>query len=216
MRRMSFALTKTQLLDGSKTVTRRLGWVNLKPGIRLLSVSKCMGLKPGEKADIYGPVDVLDGRRERLDAITQEEVIREGFPEMNPAQFIDFFCTSHKGCTPDTDVTRIEFRLRRLGKTTRALLELGAGLNKRELGVYLVKNEQGVLHACHHLREDLGASRVTITADRARVTLWNRAIVVCPAGVDLRGLKAHRVALDHEVHARVTCSADGDEEAWQS
>lgn len=66
MRRMSFALTRTQLLDGSKDVTRRLGWANLKPGQRLLAVSKCMGLKPGEKADIYGEIEVVSVEREHL------------------------------------------------------------------------------------------------------------------------------------------------------
>jgi hypothetical protein len=29
---------------------------------------------------------------------------------MTPAEFIAFFCQSHKGCTPDTEVTRIEWR----------------------------------------------------------------------------------------------------------
>lgn len=35
MRCMSFALTEPQLMDGSKTVTRRTGWQDLKPGTRL-------------------------------------------------------------------------------------------------------------------------------------------------------------------------------------
>jgi len=33
-----------------------------------------------------------------------------GFPHMTPAEFAAFFCGSHKGCTPGSMVTRIEWR----------------------------------------------------------------------------------------------------------
>lgn len=55
-------------------------------------------------------VEVLDVRRERLDTITPEEVRAEGFPDITPSQFVDFFCHSHVGCTPDSTVTRIQWR----------------------------------------------------------------------------------------------------------
>ena len=32
MRNMSFALTTPQIMEGTKTVTRRVGWLRLKPG----------------------------------------------------------------------------------------------------------------------------------------------------------------------------------------
>jgi hypothetical protein len=48
MRNISFSLTEEQFLDGSKDITRRLGWANLKPGDRLMGCRKCMGLRPGE------------------------------------------------------------------------------------------------------------------------------------------------------------------------
>lgn len=48
MRNMSFALTTDQILAGTKTVTRRLGWLRLQPGDHLRPVRKCMGLRPGE------------------------------------------------------------------------------------------------------------------------------------------------------------------------
>ena len=70
MRMMSFALTERQLMDGSKTVTRRIGWRDLKPGARLLAVRKAMGLKPGEKVQPLCEIEVVSVRRERLDAIT--------------------------------------------------------------------------------------------------------------------------------------------------
>ncbi len=110
MKRISFMLTPRQLLDGSKDVTRRLGWKTLKPGDRLLAVSKCMGLKPGEKAEVYGPIEVISVRREPLWQCDSHEARREGFPEMSWGQFVEFFCRTHKGCTPETEVTRIEFR----------------------------------------------------------------------------------------------------------
>ena len=37
------------------------------------------------------------------------EVRREGFPEMTPAEFVEFFCRSHSGCTADRPLTRLEF-----------------------------------------------------------------------------------------------------------
>lgn len=111
MRRMSFALTERQLLDGSKTVTRRLGWNNLKAGDELLAVSKCMGLKKGEKATVFGVIRVLDVRREPLFYVNvnEHETKKEGFPEMSGSEFVRFFCDSMK-CDPMAEVTRIEFK----------------------------------------------------------------------------------------------------------
>lgn len=109
MQNISFQLTTRQFRDRTKTVTRRLGWLRLKAGELLMGCEKCMGRKPGEPLVRLGTIRVLDVRRERLDAITAEDVAREGFPEMTPAEFVLFFCKSHKGCTPETEVTRIEF-----------------------------------------------------------------------------------------------------------
>ena len=116
-RLMSVSLTEPQVRARSKTVTRRDGWWEdkhgkrmLKPGDRLTLVRKAMGLKPGEKVVRIVDVEVISACRERLDAITQAEVNAEGFPGMSPAEFIAFFCNSHKGCAPDSIVTRIEWR----------------------------------------------------------------------------------------------------------
>jgi hypothetical protein len=50
-------------------------------------------------------------RRERLDAITQADVIAEGFPDMSPAGFVEFFCSRFpRRLSGATEVTRIEFR----------------------------------------------------------------------------------------------------------
>lgn len=129
MRMMSFALTPDQLLDGSKTVTRRVGWANLKPGERITAVRKAMGLKAGESPDVLCEIEVVSVRRERLDAIDADDCAAEGFPYLTPERFVAMFCEHmtvvvpdeghYKGnvfiprrrkMTPADVVTRIEFR----------------------------------------------------------------------------------------------------------
>lgn len=122
MRAISFAFTAPQFLDGSKTVTRRLGWSMLGPGDQLKACRKCMGLKKGEQRETLGTIEIISVRREPLRAMTDDldygfsETEKEGFPagtpENFPSAFVDFFCRSHKGCLPETTVTRIEFRKR--------------------------------------------------------------------------------------------------------
>lgn len=110
MKNMSFALTTAQVLEQSKDVTRRMGWLKLKVGDVFQPVKKCMGLKPGEKIEKLGPpVRVVSVRREALHWITPDDCRREGFPDMTGDDFVEMFCTTHKGCTPATEITRIEF-----------------------------------------------------------------------------------------------------------
>lgn len=109
MRNISFGLTQKQFLDGSKDVTRRLGWNFLVAGDRLCAVDRVMGFKPGQKPRVLGTVEVVSVRRERLSDITDEDVAREGFPELRREQFIAFFTQKMK-CDPDIVITRIEFR----------------------------------------------------------------------------------------------------------
>lgn len=109
MRLMSFALTTDQILNQTKTVTRRKGWLHIKIWETIQPVNKCMGLKPGESPLRLGPpIRILSVRREPINAITQEDVIREGFPEWTPEQFIQMYCRYNK-CKPDDLCTRIEF-----------------------------------------------------------------------------------------------------------
>jgi len=109
MRHMSFSLTTRQFLNGSKTVTRRLGWAYLKPGDRLQAVEKNQGLKRGEKIKRLGAIEIVNVRRERIDQVTGPDVLLEGFPDLSPQEFLVFFCKSMR-CGPATRVTRIEFR----------------------------------------------------------------------------------------------------------
>lgn len=108
-RNMSCALTKEQVLAETKTVTRRDGWWFLKVGDIVNLVNKTMGFKKGEHPVKYKTVRIISTRPERLDAITKREVRREGFPEMTPAGFVSFFVKSHKKCTPDKIINRIEW-----------------------------------------------------------------------------------------------------------
>jgi hypothetical protein len=119
MRNMSFMLTTRQVRARSKDVTRRNGWRTLQPGQLLCAVEKCMGLKAGEKINRLTTIPVLEVRFEQLRRMTDDpaygrrECAREGFGDdatlHEPLAFVDFFCRSHRGCMPDTEITRIEF-----------------------------------------------------------------------------------------------------------
>lgn len=115
-RLMSVALTEDAVRSRQKTVTRRLGWWEdkngrriLQPGDRLTLVRKSMGRKAGEPLVCIANVEVVSVTRERLDAITDDEVNREGFRPLTALWFVDFFCEEMR-CKPDVEVTRIEWR----------------------------------------------------------------------------------------------------------
>jgi hypothetical protein len=107
---MSVSLTEPQVMARTKTVTRRLGWRMLKVGDHLTLCRKVMGRRKGEPLVRLCEVEVVSLRREPLEHIGFGDVEREGFPEWGRWEFIDFFCETHKGCTPDTEVTRIEWK----------------------------------------------------------------------------------------------------------
>ena len=115
MRNMSFSLTTAQVHRRQKTVTRRLGWWNLKRGDLVRACVKCMGLKRGQHVKQICVIRIVSVRPERLGlllrlpAYSRAEISREGFGQMKSWQFVSFFCLSHRGCTPRTQVNRIEF-----------------------------------------------------------------------------------------------------------
>lgn len=110
MRLMSFFLTTPQFLDGSKDVTRRLGWKNAKAGDQVEAIRKGQGLKKGEKVERLGGIEFVSVKREALAEIVNypDDCRREGFPAMRPKEFVEMFC--HQKCTPATIITRIEFK----------------------------------------------------------------------------------------------------------
>lgn len=103
MRNISFSLTTEQFVDQTKTVTRRLGWKDLRPGDVLMGCKKCMGLMPGEKIERLALIRVLADEE-----YGREECKKEGFPNLSPAEFVAMFCKKMK-CKQNEDLTRIEF-----------------------------------------------------------------------------------------------------------
>lgn len=109
MRNMSFSLTTGPFRAHTKIVTRRLGWWNVTPGEVICGIERGMGLKKGEKIVRMGMIEVIECGGEPLQAITQPEVILEGFPDWSPEQFVEFFCQANK-VQPTVMVNRILFR----------------------------------------------------------------------------------------------------------
>lgn len=111
-RLMSVSLTEAAVVARQKTVTRRIGWWLLQPGTRLTLCRKVMGRKRAdgtvEPLVRLAEVEVVSVTRVKLDRITPEDVVREGF-RCTPAEFVAFFCR-HMKCTPDALVNRICWR----------------------------------------------------------------------------------------------------------
>lgn len=106
---MSFALTEEQILNQTKTVTRRNGWKDLMPGDIIQPVRKCMGLKKGEKQVLLGcPIRIVSISVQNLYQISFEDVRHEGFPQLSQEGFIDMYCKANK-CDRKQRVQRIEF-----------------------------------------------------------------------------------------------------------
>lgn len=114
MRLISFALTTQQVRNRSKTVTRRIGWKDLKPGTLLMACEKVMG-RQGKPLVRLAVIVVTSVERQQLGVMCHaeqygnREAIKEGFPNMRGDQFVKMFCNS-MGCEWSTEVTRIEFR----------------------------------------------------------------------------------------------------------
>jgi len=108
-------MTTPQFIDGSKDVTRRLGWWNVRPGQILCGVEKGMGLKLNEKIKKLGMIEVISAIPQPLQALLDcheygvSEMIREGFPDMRPEQFVAMLCKHYK-VTPSEPFNRIEFK----------------------------------------------------------------------------------------------------------
>ncbi len=107
-RNMSFALTTRQIRRGIKTVTRRLGWKNLRPGELFWAVEKAQGLKKGEKIKRLALLKCVSNRSVMLDRIDAADVAREGFAGMAPRCFVAMFMAEMQ-CRPSSWVRRIEF-----------------------------------------------------------------------------------------------------------
>ena len=106
---MAVSLTESQVRARTKSGTRRVGRRMLRAGDQLTLCRKVMGRRPGEPLERIANVEVTSVRREPLAAIIVADVVAEGFPQMTSAQFVSFFCSTHRGCGPGTQVARIEW-----------------------------------------------------------------------------------------------------------
>ena len=121
---MSVSFTEQAVVERRKTVTRRKGWLFLKPGDRLALCRKVMGRKKDEPLVRIAEAEVVSVRRESLallyDAFAEahcrecryanEEVAREGFPGMYPREFVERYFIDAQGMRADDLVTRIQWR----------------------------------------------------------------------------------------------------------
>lgn len=106
-------LTTQQVRQRTKTVTRRLGWWNLRTGDLLQACVKCMGLKKGESPELLAVIRVVNVRSERLSDLFHcrygdSEAKKEGFPELTGKEFVEFF-QRHQPVNDEQIVNRIEF-----------------------------------------------------------------------------------------------------------
>ncbi len=117
---MAFSMTTAQVRAGTKTVTRRMGWDDLEIGEEFCGIEKGQGIAKGGKVVRLAILRCIANGRERLGAMIdrpeygKEEAKREGFPEMDGAEFVTFFCNGHrekdgKPCTINSTPSRIEF-----------------------------------------------------------------------------------------------------------
>jgi hypothetical protein len=127
MRNISFSMTTAAFIGRRKTVTRRLGWSNIKPGDILMGVQKAQGLKKGEKVVKLGAIRVINVTHEALFMIYLHpgDCAREGFPDLDMREFIDMFC-AHNRCTQNYYVNRIEFEYLDECRDCRCLIPAGS------------------------------------------------------------------------------------------
>ena len=112
---MAFSHTSPQILDRSKTVTRRTGWRYLRPGDLIEAVEKSRGLKKGERVRTLGVLRVVSVRVEPLSRLVtdaryaEDELPREGFPCWSRDDFIAMFLRVNSLKSTAVKVTRVEF-----------------------------------------------------------------------------------------------------------
>ena len=117
-RLMSVAFTEQAVRERRKTVTRRKGWWTTKTGVQMVEPGdvltlcrKVMGRKPGEPLERICQVEVVRVSREQLlTCCMPGEMEREGFPGMDPIEFMWRYFTDAQRIAPSDPVTRIEWR----------------------------------------------------------------------------------------------------------
>jgi len=114
MTNMSFFHTTQQCFNYQKTVTRRDGWMKLKPTAIVQQIVKGQGLKKGEHPEKIHRIQIMDNRIETLDTLLilpeygHHEMVREGFPGRDPKDFVTWYCKESKK-KPGDMISRIRF-----------------------------------------------------------------------------------------------------------
>lgn len=113
MRNMAFSKTVEQMRNRTKTVTRRFGWWDLKPGTRLRAVERSRGLKKGESPVRICEIEVVSVKEEYVSDIefySNNEYAKEGFPGICFGEFVKILCGRDKPEYYDLTVNRVEFK----------------------------------------------------------------------------------------------------------
>jgi hypothetical protein len=99
---MSCSATKEAVRNRTKTVTRRLAWDDLWNDEEIILVEQAQGLKKGDHQVPLARVAIASTRSEPLNRLEKEpeygraEMILEGFPDMDPSDFITMFVRMNK------------------------------------------------------------------------------------------------------------------------
>lgn len=114
-RLMSVAFTEDAVRAQTKTVTRRAGWSYLAPGDVIDLCRKVMGRRRGEPLVRVARVRVVSVRREHLHCLLMDpaygaaEMTAEGFPGLDPAEFIRRYFIEVQRLDARAEVTRVEW-----------------------------------------------------------------------------------------------------------
>ena len=97
--------TKNQIINGNKTVTRRMNRTGRRPAIP----GKYHKIKIDRTPEVYGEILIKDCHLEPLSALTDEEGRKEGFKDKE--DYLKYFKTLNGDVSLDTLVWRVEFEL---------------------------------------------------------------------------------------------------------
>jgi hypothetical protein len=112
MKIISFAWTTPALLQGHKTVTRRMWKKQLvNPGDLVQAYNR----SPRFKGKPVALIKILDIRTEPLSAVTDQEEKLEGGLWGSGREYIKAFLEAYPGMTEDDLVWRIEFKVLKIG-----------------------------------------------------------------------------------------------------
>lgn len=105
---LDFPYTKKYIKNRVQTVTHRVECPDIQPGDLFIA---CEKFEDNEPCNIlrHHQLRVVNKREEKLCNISQEDIYKEGFPNVTIAEYLDLFKRRYK-CKDEQVVTRIEFK----------------------------------------------------------------------------------------------------------